>query len=534
MPGPLIRTDLSLRARYSQGGGIYRMIPAAVARPTTAAELAEVLSGARERGLTVTARGAGSAMAGGNVTNGLVIDLTLYDDDHCLVNEEMRRAFASPSISLARLNAAARPHGLRVAVDPSSADWATLGGLVSTNAAGPHSVRAGSIRRWINGVAMVTVDGYLDLCRDRESDQEHPVVARWRTEVEPLLHRHEQAIRDRFPKVRKNSAGYALDRYLESDDLLDIVIGSEGTLGIITDVNVDLEPVPAHRVALRVAIRSRADLVDTIEAIRRYGPATLELLDASFLRLIAPQQLTPEHPDLLHLAAGLLLVDFEGEDDNEIVDRAVGAAHVAQATALDVRIARDAAEIEQMWSIRHRASPILAGLADGRRSLQVIEDGCVPVARLAEYLDAVDGAARAQRIDVVMFGHAGDGHVHVNLLPNIHDADWQDRVRAIFDAVSDAVIRLGGTPSGEHGAGRLRAGLLEPLYGPEVLECFRAVKHAFDPAGFFNPGVIVGDGGDPMRQLKVGADAVSLPTGVAAYLQRIEVEANWGESRWSV
>ena len=194
----------------------------------------------------------------------------------------------------------------------------------------------------------------------------------------------------------------------------------------------------------------------------------------------------------------------------------------------------DAAEIEQMWSIRHRASPILAGLADGRRSLQVIEDGCVPVARLAEYLDAVDGAARAQRIDVVMFGHAGDGHVHVNLLPNIHDADWQDRVRAIFDAVSDAVIRLGGTPSGEHGAGRLRAGLLEPLYGPEVLECFRAVKHAFDPAGFFNPGVIVGDGGDPMRQLKVGADAVSLPTGVAAYLQRIEVEANWGESRWSV
>ncbi len=532
MPGPLIRTDLALRARYSQGGGIYRLIPTAVARPTTAAELAAVLAEARTRGLSVTPRGAGTAMDGSNVSSGLVLDLTLYDDDHCIVNDEIHRAFASPSIPLSRMNTVAAAYGLRVAVDPSSAEWATLGGMVSTNASGPHSVRSGSIRRWVHGVAMMTGEGYLDLSRAREPDQQHPVVARWRNDVEPLLLQHADAIRARFPRVRKNSAGYGIDHYLDSGDLLDIVIGSEGTLGVITDINLDLEPVPAHRAALRVAIRSRADLVAMIETIRAHDPATLEFLDATFLRWIAPGLATPEHPNLLLEAGGLLLADFESDDAGEMLDRVISAAGAAQLTALNVRVARDPVEIEALWSIRRRASPILAGLTDGRRSLQVIEDGCVPVPRLGDYLDAVESTARDQRLDVVMFGHAGDGHVHVNLLPNIHDSDWKQRVKAVFARVSDAVIRLGGTPSGEHGAGRLRAGLLESLYGAEVLACFRAVKYAFDPHGCFNPGVIVGDGSDPFASVKVGADAPAMPAGVDEYLQRIESAARWADSRW--
>ncbi len=532
MPGPPIRTDLRLRARYSQGGGIYRIIPAAVARPTTSIELIAVLADARARGLTVTARGAGSAMPGSNVTAGLILDLTLYEDDRCMVSEEERRGFVSPAISLAALNREARKAGLHLPVDPSSGPWATLGGMVSTNASGPHSVRDGSIRRWVRAAALHTADGYLDLRRGREPDQEHPAISRWRTDVEPLLARHETAIRSRFPKVRKNSAGYALDRYLDNEELLDIVVGSEGTLGVITDVVLDLVPIPAHRVALRVAVHSRDELVRTIESIRGHDPATLEFLDASFLRLIAHLPLTPERPDLLHQAAGLLLADFEGDDLAELTDRGVAAARSVQSTALDVRIATEPAEIDRLWDIRHRASPILAALTDGRRSLQVIEDGCVPVARLGEYLDAVEAAAKGQRIDAVIFGHAGDGHVHVNLLPNLRDEDWKERVRAIFATVSDVVVRLGGTPSGEHGTGRLRAGLMAELYGPEIMECFRAVKRAFDPHGIFNPGVIVGDNSDPLTHLKLGVDAAPLPPGVEEYLQRVEAEARWGESRW--
>ena len=460
MAPPPLRTDLATRARYSQGAGIYRLIPAAVARPTTRSDLASVLTAARERNLTITPRGAGSGMAGANVTTGLILDLTGLDSRRCLIDPARRRASLSPAVTLATLNRAARAHGLRLPVDPSSGAWATLGGMVSTNAAGPRSLRAGSMRRWVHGIGLETGDGYLELARGRQPDAGHPAMVRWHADVEPLLHYHELTIRARFPHVRKNSAGYALDRYLEHGELLDIVIGSEGTLGVITDVTVDLEPVPGHRASLRVAVRERADLVGAIEAIRAQDPATLEFLDRSFLRLIAGRSLMPERPGLLAEAAGLLLADFEGDDAAGMLARAAAAASAVQTSALDVRVATSAGEIDRLWAVRHGASPILAGLGDGRRSLQVIEDGCVPVVRLAEYLETVDAIARAARIDAVMFGHAGDGHMHVNLLPNLRDADWQDRVRAVFTAVSDAVIRLGGTPSGEHGAGRLRAGRL--------------------------------------------------------------------------
>ncbi|MGH7593571.1 MAG: FAD-binding oxidoreductase [Gemmatimonadales bacterium] len=534
MPSSLLRTDLATCARYSQGGGIYRLIPAAVARPDTIAAVGLTLAKAREQGLSVTPRGAGSAMDGSNVSTGLVLDLTDLDRGRCWINPDRRRASLSPSMSAAKLNQAAAAYGLRLPVDPSSGGWATLGGMISTNASGPRSVRSGSLRRWIQGVDLETCDGPLKLRRGVQPDGAHPVVVRWRAEVEPLLRRHASTIQARYPAVRKNSAGYALDRYLEHGDLIEVVIGSEGTLGVITDVLVELEPVPRHRGSLRVAVRDRADLVTCIETIRTFSPATLEFLDRSFLRLVANQDLTPERPGLLAEAAGLLLADFEGDVAADIAADAAGAAAAVRAGALDVRIAMDRDEVDRLWAVRHGASPALAGLTDGRRSLQVIEDGCVPVERLADYLDAVEAAAAAERIDAVMFGHAGDGHVHVNLLPDLRDPDWRERVGRVFAAVSDVVIRLGGTPSGEHGAGRLRAGLLGLLYGPDVVECFRAVKRAFDPSALFNPGVILNDGSDPLSALKVGWDAAQLPAGTEEYLLAVERDARWGESRWDV
>lgn len=534
MPPPELRTDLPTRYRYSQGAGIYRIVPAAVGRPASITELRALLASARECELTITPRGAGSAMPGDNVGSGLVLDLTALDSGRCEFDLSKRQAHLTPSLALTWLNRAAGEHGLRFPVDPSSAAWATLGGMVSTNAAGPHSVRAGSVRGWICRLVLETVDGPLELNRGVAPPPDHPVIARWQAGVEPLLRRHAATIAARFPRVRKNSAGYALDRYLDAGELLDIVVGSEGTLGVITDVTVQLEPVPAFRASLRVSVGRRADLPRTIEALRVFDPATLELLDRTFLEFIAGSAQLSDGVGLPGGAAGLLLADFEGDDSGLVRERAGLAARAVEDIALDVATAMTMAEIERLWAIRHGASPILAGLADGRRSLQVIEDGCVPVAALADYLDTVDAAAGRAGIDAVMFGHAGDGHVHVNLLPNLNQPDWEERVRAVFGAVSDAVLRLGGTPSGEHGTGRLRAGLLLECYGPEVMACFQAIKHAFDPSGAFNPGVILGDGSDPLSHLKVGAAATTIPRETEAYLAAVESSASWASSRWNL
>ena len=206
----------------------------------------------------------------------------------------------------------------------------------------------------------------------------------------------------------------------------------------------------------------------------------MELLDRTFLELVG--ETGPE---------AVLLVELERDDPaaaREAVERAA-AAVAPWAASVDTGFT--AAAAERLWALRHAASPILAGLPESRRSLQVIEDGCVPVERMGEYVRAVREAAAERGLAVVIFGHAGDGHVHVNLLPEIGRSGWEESVASLLEAVTDALIRLGGTPSGEHGDGRLRAGLLARVYGEEIVALFARVKRAFDPLGILNPGVIL-------------------------------------------
>ena len=151
--------------------------------------------------------------------------------------------------------------------------------------------------------------------------------------------------------------------------------------------------------------------------------------------------------------------------------------------------------------------------------------------RMSDYIHAVRDSAAAQDLAVVIFGHAGDGHVHVNLLPEVARPGWEDSVAALLETITDALVRLGGTPSGEHGDGRLRAGLLARVYGDEVMALFARVKRAFDPLGILNPGVILPSGEPPISRLKVGAHAVALPDDIARGLRRIEQRGGYAQPR---
>lgn len=523
--GPTWRTDIARRHRYSQGGGIYRIIPAAVARPVDISELRETIAAAALAGLPVTLRGAGSAMDGGNVGSGVVVDMTGFDAGRCDIDAGARTALVSPSLRLAELQRLARPHGLHFPVDPSSADWATLGGMAGTNAAGTRTIRDGPTRDWIEELVLETSDGPLRLARGEAPDPGHPVIERWRRTAEPLLERHRGALLARWPRTRKNTFGYALDRWFGDRELIDPVIGSEGTLGAITALTLRLAPLAAHRATISVSLGNRGELVPVIEALDRAGAVRIEFFDRTFLRIA-------EEGDG---ARAMLIADFEGEDRRELDRRGVDASMAAAAAAgAGARIELAAgAEADELWRIRHGVSSRLAGLSDGRRSLQVIEDGCVPRDRIVDYLDGVEAAATGRGIGVVMFGHAGDGHVHANLLVDPDESDWLERVTGIFEEISELQLRLGGTPAGEHGAGRLRAGLVRRFLGDAGVESFLAVKRAFDPAGLWNPGVIVGERGDPFRWgLKVGGAAAPLPDDVAALLRRVETERRWGDDRW--
>jgi FAD/FMN-containing dehydrogenase len=519
----IFRTDLRARAAYAEAAGIYRIVPEAVCLPADTEDLRRLVCWAGDERVPLIPRGAGSAMGGGNVGPGIVVDLTRMQDRRLEVDRERRHAVTSPGITLAELNAEASRSQLRLPPDPSSGGWATLGGMVATNAAGARSVRYGSVRRWVEGLSLLTSSGETLQFRRGKADPERFIS------LSRAIQAAGSIIKDRFPHTSKNSSGYALDAYFSSQELIDLIIGAEGTLGIVTRIEWQLDRIPGCRAGLRLALRSLDDLSSAVAVLAECHPSAVELLDRSFL------DLGGQDPSMKGLcfpgAAAVLLVEIEREDAEALRHALEQTTARSRSLAMSVDTAFSAEAAERLWAIRHAASPILARLPDNRRSLQVIEDACVPVERMGEYIRAVRQAALERDLPFVLFGHAGDGHVHVNLLPEVGQPGWEERVSSLLEEITETVIRLGGTPSGEHGDGRLRSQAMTRLYGPEIIELFRRVKDSFDPAGIFNPGVILPSGDPPISHLKVGAGAAPLPADVAQALRDIERMGGYGRCR---
>ncbi|HSE27834.1 MAG TPA: FAD-binding oxidoreductase [Gemmatimonadales bacterium] len=528
--GGAFRTDERARAAYAEGAGIFRIIPAAVAFPRSPADLQALVAWARAEGVGLVPRGAGSAMGGGSVGPGVIADLTALEDRTCRVDPAAARARTAAAITLRELNEQAMLAGLRYPPVPSSWRWATAGGVVACNAAGAATLRYGPARRWVTGLDLVTGEGERVTLR-----RGHPAAGpeRFEREVAPAIRSAAPLIEAGFPKVTKNTAGYALDQYLLTGDALDLVVGAEGTLGFVTAVEWRLDQVPAATVALRVDLPSLDALAPAVEALLRCSPSAVELLDRTFLDLVRESSAAHLPP------AGteaVLLVEIERPTAAAARGAVGDAVRLVSPLALNVETALEAGEVERAWALRHAASPILARQPVTHRSMQVIEDGCVPVPALGAYVRFIRERARDRGLDVVLFGHAGDGHLHVNLLPDTTAPGWEGNVRGLLEEVTAEVIRLGGTPSGEHGDGRLRARFVERLYGGELMALFRQVKAAFDPDGVLNPGVKLPavDGAAEFGPLKVGAAAAPLPPDIETALRRIEREGGYGESRIGV
>lgn len=502
----VFRTDDPARGLYAEGAGIFRIIPAAVAVPQDRDDLVALVRWASESGTALVPRGAGSGMPGGNVGPGVVVDLTHGFRAAPNIDAAAGTARVGASITWRELNGAAAAFGLRLPPDPSSGNFCTIGGMVATNAAGAHSVKYGAMRRWVRSLDFVSVD-----------DQYQPRLDR---DVAPWLRQRQLVLENAPPKTRKNSAGYRLANYPDNDWVKHLLIGSEGTLAFITDVEVALAPLPASLSTLLVTLTSLDDVAPAVRALAPLAPSALEMLDRTYLDFArATGSRVPSGTE------ALLLVEFEGD-----AREGEGAVQGIAATTV---VAEDPGAIGKLWELRHLASPILAGLPDHLRSLQVVEDGCVPLDRLGEYIGALRRIAAACGFQIVIFGHAGDGHVHANVLVDVSDADLAPRLERCLQETSAIQIALGGTTTGEHGDGRLRAPFLEALYGATYVEGCRRVKAAFDPNGILNPGVKLTADGPRITAdiLKVGAGAPALPDGIARALRTIEKEAQWGVDR---
>jgi FAD/FMN-containing dehydrogenase len=519
--GPF-RTDELARTLYAEGAGIFRIIPMAVAVPADTDDLVRLVRWAAASSTPLIPRGAGSGMPGGNVGPGVVVDLTHGFRAPPMVDAERCTVRAATGLTYRDVNDAAVAHGLRLPPDPSSGAFCTVGGMVATNAAGSRSHRYGAVRGWVGGLWFVTADGERGSTHRRTAAPPHRTAAEQRllTDALPYLQSVRGELERAVPQTRKNSSGYC---FTFGDDLVtDLLAGSEGTLALITEAEFRLAPLPDEPSTLLVTLRSLDDIAPAIAALEQFQPAAIELLDRTYLDFVRAAAASRVPSD----TEAVLLVEFE-----HVAQEAAGAM---AAIASSTDFAESAEAASRLWELRHLASPILAGLPDGMRSLQVIEDGCVPLTRLPAYIAGLRRIAADGGFEIVIFGHAGDGHVHANLLADARAADLAGRLERCLEEASELQIALGGTPAGEHGDGRLRAGYLERRLGATYVEACRRVKQAFDPAGILNPGVKLPGAGGPTitaELLKVGAGAPAVPDKVARVLREIERTVAYGVSR---
>ncbi len=477
--------------------------PRIVLCPSSVEDVCRAVAWSRERGVPLTPRGAGTGMPGGNVGPGAVLDLTglsaIGDVDTDAGTVEVGAGAVASAV-----DQRVREHELRLTGLPSSARWCSVGGMVACNAAGARSFRYGATHAQVEAVQVVRADGTAEWLVSGEA-----AGGPWAG-----LHAHLRAALGAhpptWPAVRKNSSGYALDRFLPTGDAAQLLVGAEGTLGIVTAARLRVHPIPSARAAVLLEIPDAQALAEVGRAARAWGASACEYFGARLLALAAEGGAAI--PGELGGEAGLALVEFEGTAAE--VEAGVRTAAALGADLGGWVAARDPHEVDALWEVRHAASPTVArAAARGLRSLQFIEDGVVPPTRIGAYLEGMDEILARHETEGVIFGHAGDGNLHVNPLVDLTAADWRGGVRSLLNEAVRLVADLGGTLTGEHGDGRIRAPYLERIWGADTVEAFRTVKATLDPEGLFNPGVILPlPGQDPLAGLAEGPD-LQLPTG---------------------
>lgn len=416
--------------------------PDGVVSPASTREVAGVLQVANREGIPVVPRGMGSGLAAASIafTGGLVLNLTRMN--HILeIDEENMTAWVEAGVVTADLQAAVEAVGLFYPPDPSSIKHSTIGGNVACNAGGPRCLKYGVTSDYVLGLTVVLADGRV-------------------------LRTGGKAI--------KNVTGY---------NLTQLFVGSEGTLGVITEVLLKLQPKPQH---VRTAMAVYHDLdaaARTVNNILRAGivPATIELMDDTTIHTIEEYL----HLDLPTDAAAILILEADGGDEQTVVREIEGIAAVArQSGAVEVRVAQTEAERNDLWRGRRSVSPSLAR----RRPNKLGEDISVPRAAIPEAIRRIKAIAEREGLPIVVFGHAGDGNLHPNILFDRRDAGEWERVQRATGEIFRAAVELGGTLTGEHGVGVLKLPYLEMAIGPLAIEVQRGIKRLLDPKGILNPG----------------------------------------------
>ena len=511
----LIDVDASsgTRARYSSDAGLTRIPPLAVAFPRTPEQALAAFDLARAHGVPLTARGGGTSCASNAIGPGLVLDFSRHMNRVISIDPEARTATVEPGCVGSTLQAAAAKHGLRFGPDPSSQNRATIAGMVANNACGPHATAWG--RTSDNIVSLDCVDGQG---RRFTATTSHDAALSDVPGLASLIDSNLAPIRTELGRFKRQVSGYSLEHLTPEGgrNLAAMLAGTEGTLVLILSITVRLVPLPDAPVLAALGYRSMIEAADDVPALLTHSPLAVEGMDRRLVDVVRAHKgpgAVPALPD----GEGWLLVEVgaPGEDVTASLERA--RALCAASAAIDTVVYPPGAQASALWRIRAdgaglggRTPPDGEGGGD-QQAWPGFEDAAVPPENLGAYLRDFTALMEEFDIDGLLYGHFGDGCVHVRLAMPLETPEGVAHSHAFLQSAARICAAHGGSVSGEHGDGRARGELLRFMYSPAMLDLFARVKHIFDPDNLLNPGVLAA----PMDEAEAASRARARNAGVA-------------------
>ncbi len=518
-----LRVDAPSRVLYSTDASNYQVMPLGVVLPKNEEDVVATVSLCAEHGVPITARGGGSGLCGGALGPGIVIDFTRYMDAVIELDVAARQVRVQPGAILSQLNKRLAAYGLQFGPDPASAERAAIGGVISTNATGAHSIRYGMAADNVRALRVVLADGTV---ADFAPNTAHPRVRALEEAVRQLVQRHATAIREDFPRVWRRASGYNLDFILEMLEydpadptrcltfanaqrrgsnlalhlqqiaqfhLTPLFAGAEGTLGVITEATLHLVPKPKRTVLVITRFEDLLDAMRAVPALLTVEPDAIELIGGDFIRIARD---LPESRGRLGwldgngVPEGLLVIEFGAEDEAAL---RAGVARLQQLVERErlpctLRPLFEPAAQADVWFVRRMGLNVLTSVRSPAKPISVVEDVAVPVERLAEYVEQLNAIFARYGTRGTYYAHASAGVLHVRPLVNLRTEQGVAQMREIAEAALALCRSLGGAMSGEHGDGYERSHMNEALFGARAYAAFCELKDLFDPRGVLNPG----------------------------------------------
>ncbi len=495
-----VKDDFPTKTAYAVDASIYRMVPKAVVLVESEEDIATTIRYAAARGIPLTPRAAGTNLTGSAIGSGIILDVSRLNRV-LEVNRDEKWARVQPGVVLAELNRQLGRQGLLFGPDPSSGDMCKLGGMLANNSSGPHTLRYGAVKDNVRSLRLCLLsERWLDA---RAYGLNEPGLEGLLSTVPALremfvmMQTHADLIAAKKPTVSKNSCGYNLFGLVDGlangiFDLPKLFVGSEGTLGVVSEATLQLVDKPKATLTALIHFRHLEEVGEAVPHLLALYPSALEVMDGNTLDLIG----RAKHGIPADAAATLLI---EVDADSLEVDLHERAEEMAAACrrfqlAGELTVAFDQERREQLWKARKALYPTLYRFDPSKKPINFVDDVVVRAERISELIRYLEEFFKGQRVPVAIFGHIGNGNAHIVPLLNVNDRqDFDKMVQGYYEIHSAVLSHFGGSICGEHGDGRIRAEYVRKMFGEELYGLFVQVKRAFDPGNILNPGIKISD-----------------------------------------